>query len=159
MKIFLIEDLVLCLEQISDYASLWKCRRPSKKALIRRPFSHRASPHPGITWDTTAPPTGFLLDLDNWSGQERELTFLSQGVSVCPSALQDPGRISHLGVSGRPSLNHHAPSLPHQPLRQDISARVLPTLAQGQICFSLAGMFHQHPQFIKSFPFKSNGLN
>lgn len=152
MKIFLIEDLVLCLEQISDYASLWRCRRPSKKALIRRPFSHRASPHPGITWGTIAPPTGFLLDLDNWSGQERELTFLSQGVSVCPSALQDPGRISHHGVSGRPGLNHHAPSLPHQPLRQDISARALPTLAQGQICFSPAGMFHQHPQFIKRFP-------
>lgn len=34
IEIFLIQDLVLCSEQVSDYAFLQKCGRPFEKILL-----------------------------------------------------------------------------------------------------------------------------
>lgn len=70
----------------------------------------------GITWGTVAPPTGLLLDLDNWPGQEEKLTFWAK---VLPSGClpcRKPWGNSHLGDSG---ISHDAPSLSHQPLRRE----------------------------------------
>ena len=70
-----------------------------KKPLMRRGFSHQDSPHPGKTEGIVAPTTSLLLGLDTWPDQEEELTFLSQGVSICPSALQEVRQKLPFGIS------------------------------------------------------------
>lgn len=47
------------------------------------PFSQWAFSQ-GIPWATVAPLSSLLLGWDNWPGQKRELTFLSQGVQSAP---------------------------------------------------------------------------
>ena len=61
-------------------------------------------------------------------------------LSLCLAGSQAATSIWH--------LSHGTPSLPHQPLRQEISARALLPLTRGQICLSPTGLFNQHAQFI-----------
>lgn len=97
--------LVLCLEQISDQTSVWKCRKPSKKALMRRPFSHNL----GYSCSAHRLASG----IDSWPSQEKSRRFPS-----VPLPCRKPGANSHLGISGSTCLNHDTASLPHQPLSQ-----------------------------------------